>query len=104
MISVYKDAVKDALYPKKGNLTKTNKFLAINEPSLMSPKEIKQLRQFLQLSQSLFAKVFAVNVKTVEAWERGINTPSGSALRLMNILKKYPDILIETGIVEDRIS
>lgn len=103
MISVYKDAVKDALYPKKGNLTKTNKLLLINDPEMMSAKEIKALRNFLQLSQSLFAKVFAVNVKTVEAWERGTNPPSGSALRLMNILKKYPDILMETGIVEDKI-
>lgn len=103
MISVYKDTIKDALYPKKGNLTKHNKFIKVEEPALMSAGEIRELRKFLQLSQSMFAKVFSVSVKTVMAWERGINPPSGSALRLMNILRKYPDILIEVGIIQDFI-
>ncbi|NLZ68056.1 MAG: type II toxin-antitoxin system MqsA family antitoxin [Spirochaetales bacterium] len=104
MISIYKDSIKDALYPKKGVLTKTNKFIKINEPTAMEAKDVKELRKFLQLSQSLFAQVLGVSHKTVQAWEHGTNIPTGSALRLMNILKKYPDVLMETNIVEESLN
>jgi Predicted transcriptional regulator len=103
MISVYKDAVKDAVYPKKGVLTKRNRYMHVNGTVPMTAKEVKDLRKYLQLSQALFAQVLGVSKKTVEAWERDINPPSGSALRLMNILKKYPDILLEANVIEESL-
>lgn len=100
MRSVYDDVAKDALYPKKrGVLSKRNKYLAILPARDFSPEEVKELRLRLHLSISLFASLFAVNDHTVEAWERGTNTPSGPARRLMAMLTVYPDILIETGTV-----
>lgn len=103
MLSIYKDAIRDALYPKKkGNINKTNKFLKVKELNNLSPSEIKELRVFLQLSQSLFADVLGVSVKTVIAWEKGTNQPCGSALRLMQILKNNPDVIIEAEIMEQK--
>ena len=36
--------------------------------------------------------------KTVEAWESGHNEPSGPALRLMNMIQRYPDVLVDSHI------
>lgn len=103
MISLYKDALKDALYPKvKGTLTKRNKYLFTVPAEDMSAVEIRKLRRSLQLSVQVFADVLAVSVKTVEAWEKGTNTPSGPALRLMQAIRKHPDLLIESGIFSEK--
>lgn len=103
MLSIYKDAIRDALYPKKkGNINKTNKFLKVKDLIPLTPKEIKEMREFLQLSQSLFADVLGVSVKTVIAWEKGTNTPCGPALRMMQILKNNPDVIIEAEIMEQK--
>ncbi len=96
MISAYSDMVKDALYPKKRVLTKRNKYLKIAEPRRFSAEEIKALRKKLRLSSGMFAELFAVSEKTVEAWEAGTNVPSGPALRLMSMIIVYPDILVDT--------
>lgn len=100
MRSAYDDVAKDALFPRKrGVLSKSNKYFAIAEVKDFSAEEVRQLRLRLRLSTSLFASLFAVSEHTVEAWERGVNTPSGPARRLMTMLTVYPDILIETRTV-----
>lgn len=99
----YKDAIKDALFPKKkGVITKNNKYIKVVPPLEMDKREIRKLRISLSLSLSTFAGVLNVSPKTVEAWESGTNTPSGSALRLMRIIEKNPDFLFEGGALEDR--
>ncbi len=104
-MSIYKDAVKDALYPKKkGLITKTNKYISVREVKSLTKEEVREIRHYLQLSTSLFAEVLGVSKKTVEAWESGINRPSGSASRLMMMARKNPDILLEGGAVIDRTS
>ena len=103
--SYYKDAIKDALYPKrKGVITKRSKYIEIAPIRPMNEKEIKSIRLYLQLSISLFASLLGVTEKTVEAWERGTNTPSGPALRLMRMAQKNPDILLDGGAVIDKTS
>ena len=45
-----------------------------------------KLRKSLNLTQSTFAAVMGVSNKTVEAWEKGTNTPAGTARRMMGLL------------------
>ncbi len=102
MQSYYKDAVKDALYPKKkGVITKRNKYISISPVESLSAREVKRIRLYLQLSVGLFADLLGVSAKTVEAWESGVNTPSGPAARLMRMAYKNPDILLDGGAVID---
>ena len=51
-----------------------------------SRTEIKSIRNRHGFSQSVFANYMGVSKKTVEAWECGRNTPTGSACRLLCIL------------------
>jgi len=39
------------------------------------------------MTQSLFANYMGVSSKTVEAWEKGTNHPTGAAYRLISILE-----------------
>ena len=38
------------------------------------------------MTQAVFANYMGVSSKTVEAWEKGTNHPTGSACRLLDIL------------------
>ena len=40
------------------------------------------------MTQHVFADFLGVSVKTVEAWERGRNHPTGPACRLIKILEE----------------
>ncbi len=53
------------------------------------PAEIKGLRLSLSMTQRTFAEFMGVSIKTVEAWESGRNSPSGSASRLMQVISQF---------------
>lgn len=55
-----------------------------------SADEIKAIRTSLKMTQSVFALVMGVSKKTVEAWEQGVNRPSGSSCRLLYFYKLHP--------------
>lgn len=49
--------------------------------------EIKQIRNSVGMTQTLFANFMGVSSKTVEAWEKGTNHPTGTACRLISMLE-----------------
>lgn len=63
-------------------------------PKPMKKREIIKLRQQLNMSQILFARMLNVSVKTVQAWEQGLREPSDAALKLLTIVKKHPEVLM----------
>lgn len=54
------------------------------------PNEIKMIRSNLNMTQVIFAAILGVSKKTVEAWEQGVNSPSGPASRLLKLFKDNP--------------
>lgn len=57
-------------------------------PNSRSAQEILELRQTLGLNQQTMAKILSVSTSTLAAWEKGQRKPSGSALRLLQMLEK----------------
>ena len=57
-----------------------------------TPAEIKGIRSRIGFSQNLFASYMGVSVKTVEAWEKGTNAPSGAASRILSMMEMDPDL------------
>ena len=47
------------------------------------------------LSQSDFAKLLGVSIRTLQDWEQGRRQPSGAAKTLIAIAERRPDILKE---------
>ncbi len=57
----------------------------------LRPETISELRGKFAYSQAVFAKVLNVSVKTVQAWEQGVRTPDGAALRLLELMEAKPE-------------
>ena len=53
---------------------------------MFSPKQIKQIRDKVRVSQGVFAALLNVNPSTVQKWEQGKVKPQSAALRLLNII------------------
>jgi len=70
------------------------KTLGVNIPEVeINAKDIQKIRENTKLSQSVFAKVLNVSSSSVRQWEQGKRTPSGSTKVLLELLKKYPNLL-----------
>lgn len=61
----------------------------------MSPEEIVAARESLNLSQPVFARLLNVPTVTAVSWEKGRRKPSGAALRLLQIVCKHPEAILE---------
>jgi len=59
----------------------------------VSPLAASRLR--IGLTQSEFAKLLGVSLRTLQEWEQGRRAPSGAAKSLIAIAIKKPDILKE---------
>ena len=59
---------------------------------------IAKIREKVGLSQSEFAKLLGVSVRTLQEWEQGRRAPSGPARTLLAIANKNPRALLETVI------
>lgn len=55
---------------------------------VLSPEEIRALREREHLSQPVFALYLNVSKNLISDWERGIKKPGGPALRLLTVIQK----------------
>jgi DNA-binding transcriptional regulator YiaG len=58
------------------------------------PKEVKELRHKLGLTQNKLANLLGVSLATVKSWEGGARTPDPLATRVLRFLNKKPDLMI----------
>jgi putative transcriptional regulator len=56
---------------------------------------LAEARLKIGLSQSEFAKMLGVSLRTLQEWEQGRRTPSGAAKSLITIAIKNPKVLKE---------
>ncbi len=80
--------LSESLEYAKGDDSKARRMsVTVAELPQYHDKEIKKIREDLNLTQKNFAFVLGVSTKTVEAWESGRNIPQGTAQRFLQILK-----------------
>lgn len=58
---------------------------------------VSTVRASTGLSQSQFAQLLGVSVRTLQEWEQGRRAPSGAARTLLRIVAKNPRILREVA-------
>src|SRR5215468_1393270 len=79
----------------KKKLTMRVTRLALPGPTkALRPTEIIGIRRKLNVSQPVFAALLNVPLATERSWEQGKRKPSGAALRLLDIARQKPNILL----------
>ncbi len=61
--------------------------------TVSSPSNAAQIRHNIGLTQEAFAALLGVSVQTLRNWEQGTRKPNGSALALLRIIEKHPQVL-----------
>jgi len=68
--------------------------LGIKIPEInLSIYQIKDIREHMRLSQTVFAKLLNVSPSSIRQWEQGKRQPTGSTKVLLELLKKTPHLL-----------
>jgi putative transcriptional regulator len=68
--------------------------LGVTVPKIqLTPEQIKNIRQEMNLSQTVFSKLLNVSASSIRQWEQGKRKPSGSTKVLLELLKRSPNIL-----------
>jgi putative transcriptional regulator len=61
--------------------------LCLTPVKQMDAGDIKELREITGVSQAVLARILNVTVSTVGQWERGEKRPTGSALKLLALMR-----------------
>ena len=68
--------------------------LGIDIPEIqITTDQIKNIREQMNLSQTVFAKMLNVSPSSIRQWEQGKRTPSGSTKVLLELLETSPHLL-----------
>jgi putative transcriptional regulator len=62
---------------------------------LSEPSEPKIIRSKLNLSQSAFAGLLGVSMRTLQDWEQGRRNPQGPAIALLRIAEQHPEVFAD---------
>lgn len=60
----------------------------------LTPSQVRAIRRKLNVSQPVFAAMMNIPTVTAASWERGRRRPTGAALRLLDIARKHPEVLL----------
>ena len=63
--------------------------------TLKEPAPPKIIRTKLKISQSAFAGLMGVSLRTIQDWEQGRRKPSGPAVALLRIAEQKPDVFMQ---------
>lgn len=101
-MGVYESIIKglnEALDYENGKITARTTKCTVNPAPEFDAKQIRDARLSLGMTQTTFAQVMGVSIKTVEAWEAGTNKPVGAARRLLSMLQADPSMLAKLNII-----
>lgn len=62
----------------------------------VAPPDVKAAREKIGLSQSEFARLMRVSVKTLQNWEQHRRNPTGPAAALLKIVLTAPDVVLKS--------
>ncbi len=61
---------------------------------VVQPSAIRAIRERTSLSQSQFARLIGVSVKTLQNWEQDRRHPTGPAAALLRIIAQEPELAV----------
>jgi putative transcriptional regulator len=82
------DGIREIKAHKSGRKT-------LRTRTLKQPSSPQVIRARMNLSQSAFAGMLGVSLRTVQDWEQGRRKPSGPAEALLRIAEQNPEVFLE---------
>ncbi|HVZ39854.1 MAG TPA: NadS family protein [Candidatus Kapabacteria bacterium] len=82
-------SIEEAIAIQRGE-----KFAAVEH--VFEEPDAKQIRTRMKLSQSAFAAVLGISMRTLQNWEQGHRVPQGPARRLLEVAARYPEAVYNT--------
>ena len=61
-----------------------------DKPTDYGPRDVRALREGLNVSQMVFARMVGASAALVRAWEQGSRVPSPMARRLLDTIRRDP--------------
>ena len=55
----------------------------------LEPESITQIRETANVSQAVFASILNTSLSTVQKWEIGSKRPTGTALKLLHLVREH---------------
>ena len=96
-LSALEKSLEEILDYEKGKITlKTTSFPIPKKAPELTPKDIINIRKKIRVSQAIFAGILNISKETEAKWEQGKRFPCGSALRLLEIIRKKPEAVLST--------
>lgn len=86
-------ALSDAKQHDQGKLTLKTHKVDIPTELVISPEEIKKIRQRYKMSRQVFARYLHTSSRTLENWEQGRSKPNEQAITLLFLVKRHPETL-----------
>ena len=68
--------------------------MELESENLSQPSSAKEIRNQLKLSQSAFASLLGVSMRTLQGWEQGRREPQGPAVALLRIAEQHPEVFL----------
>lgn len=88
-----KQSIKEIQAHRAGKITLRTYTLTKRPLPKLDANFIRQTREELQMSRSIFALKLRVSLRTLEKWEQGATVPNDQAIALILLVHKYPDTL-----------
>lgn len=82
-------SLKEAKAISKGEVRASRRFEIM-------PTDVKAVREQIGLSQSEFARLMRVSIKTLQNWEQHRRNPTGPAAALLKIVSTAPEIVLKS--------
>ena len=82
-------SLKEATAITNGDAKPSRRFTVI-------PPDVKAVRESVGLSQSEFAHLMQVSIKTLQNWEQHRRRPTGPAAALLKIVSASPEIALKS--------
>lgn len=82
------DGIQEIQQYKKGRVQ-------LKRTELSEPSPPQLIRSKLNMSQSAFAGLLGVSVRTLQDWEQGRREPQGPAVALLRIAEQHPEIFAQ---------
>lgn len=76
---------------RQGKRTLRTHAIELKPAPEVTPRQLVELRETLNLSRALFAVYLRTNPRTLENWEQGRARPNAQAALLIWLVQKYPD-------------